>query len=145
MTCIQSRHYVISPVDRGYSGHWRQSLFLYILWLHIDGLVQGRRNSSALAMELRLSITNPSICTWCMNQTIQPSAVITRPNMVRYCINNCRNWGRISNRCWTHKDTPYIAVTGALWGVFCELCVTNDHVITAPHHTFKKSDLHHVM
>ena len=29
---------------------------------HIDGLVQERRNSSALAMELRLSCTNPSIC-----------------------------------------------------------------------------------
>ena len=27
--------------------------------IHIDGLVQGRRNSSALAMELRLSCTNP--------------------------------------------------------------------------------------
>ena len=30
-------------------------------YLHIDGLVQERRNSSALAMELRLSCTNPSI------------------------------------------------------------------------------------
>ena len=29
---------------------------------HIDGLVQERRNSSALAMELHLSCTNPSIC-----------------------------------------------------------------------------------
>ena len=29
---------------------------------HIDGLVQERCNSSALAMELRLSCTNPSIC-----------------------------------------------------------------------------------
>ena len=28
---------------------------------HSDGLVQERRNSSALAMELRLSYTNPSI------------------------------------------------------------------------------------
>ena len=28
---------------------------------HIDGFVQERRNSSALAMELRLSCTNPSI------------------------------------------------------------------------------------
>ena len=28
----------------------------------IDGLVQERRNSSALAMELRLSCINPSIC-----------------------------------------------------------------------------------
>ena len=35
-----------------------------IVWLsecHIDGLVQERRNSSALAMELRLSCTNLSI------------------------------------------------------------------------------------
>ena len=31
---------------------------------YIDGLVQERRNSSALAMELRLSCTNPSICEW---------------------------------------------------------------------------------
>ena len=30
------------------------------LWLQIDGLVQERRNSSALAMELRLSCTNSS-------------------------------------------------------------------------------------
>ena len=30
---------------------------------NIDGLVQERRNSSVLAMELRLSCTNPSI--WC--------------------------------------------------------------------------------
>ena len=32
--------------------------------LYIDGLVQERRNSSALAMELRLSCTNPSIYTY---------------------------------------------------------------------------------
>ena len=29
---------------------------------HLDGLVQERRNSSALAVELRLSCINPSIC-----------------------------------------------------------------------------------
>ena len=29
---------------------------------HIDGLVQERRNSSALAMELRFSYINPPIC-----------------------------------------------------------------------------------
>ena len=33
---------------------------------YIDGLVQERCNSSALAMELRLSCTNPSIC-WQVN------------------------------------------------------------------------------
>ena len=37
--------------------------------LHIDGLVQGRRNSSALAMELRLSCTNPSI--WYVNNGVK--------------------------------------------------------------------------
>ena len=35
---------------------------LYWNGSHFDGLVQERRNSSALAMELRLSCTNPSIC-----------------------------------------------------------------------------------
>ena len=33
-------------------------------YIHIDGLVQERCNSSALAMELRLSCTNPSISSW---------------------------------------------------------------------------------
>ena len=33
-----------------------------VVWYHIDGLVQERRNSSALAMELRLSCINPLIC-----------------------------------------------------------------------------------
>ena len=32
------------------------------LHVHIDGLVQERRNSSALAIELRLTCTNPSLC-----------------------------------------------------------------------------------
>ena len=30
--------------------------------VYIDGLVQERHNSSVLAMELRLSCANPSIC-----------------------------------------------------------------------------------
>ena len=34
---------------------------------HIDGLVQERRNSSALLMELRLSYTNPSISNFVFN------------------------------------------------------------------------------
>ena len=31
------------------------------MYIYIDGLVQERRNSIAIAMELRLSSTNPSI------------------------------------------------------------------------------------
>ena len=51
---------------------------------------------------------------------IQLSAVITWSNIVRYYINNYRNWGRISIRCWVHKNIPYLTLTGELWGVFCE-------------------------
>ena len=36
----------------------------YSHFCHIDGLVQERHNSSVLAMELRLSCINPSICHW---------------------------------------------------------------------------------
>ena len=43
---------------------WFWEFYITLLWLfnnhEIDGLVQERRNSSALAMELRLSYTNPS-------------------------------------------------------------------------------------
>ena len=35
---------------------------IYDTGKHIDGLVQERRNSSALVMELRLACTNPLIC-----------------------------------------------------------------------------------
>ena len=37
---------------------------------------------------------------------IQSSTVITLSNIVRSCINNCRNWGRISIRCWIHNRHP---------------------------------------
>ena len=37
----------------------------------IDGLVQERCNSSVLAMELRLSCTNPSKCTWFMKKYLK--------------------------------------------------------------------------
>ena len=41
--------------------YWDEGYLDETWWDHIDGLVQERRNSSALAMELRLSCTNPSI------------------------------------------------------------------------------------
>ena len=41
---------------------------------YIDGLVQERRNSSASAMELRLSCTNQSICTCTLNSQKRPIA-----------------------------------------------------------------------
>ena len=66
---------------------------------------------------------------------LQSSAVITRSNIVRYCINDCRNSGGISIGCGSMKDTPYLAQTGKLWGVFCEYFWEIDGVLTAPHST----------
>ena len=39
----------------------RINVWARFIMLHIDGLVQERRNSSALAIELRLSCINPSM------------------------------------------------------------------------------------
>ena len=38
--------------------------------------------------------------------SLQSSAIIMRSNILRYCINNCRNWGRTTIRCWIHKTHP---------------------------------------
>ena len=68
--------------------------------------------------------------------TIKSSAVITRCNIVKYCINNCRNWGRISIRCWILKRHPIVWGV-LLWGPYLALTgcllLISDHVITAPH------------
>ena len=45
------------------------------------------------------------IVRFCCN--IQSSADITRSNIVRYCINNCRNSGRMSIRCWISQKTSH--------------------------------------
>ena len=47
---------------------------------------------------------------------IQSSAVITRSNIVRYCINDYRNRGRISIRCWIHKIQPIPRPNGRIMG-----------------------------
>ena len=51
---------------------------------YIDGLVQGRCNSSALAMELRLSCTNPSTCSGNSLLPVRQSVPISEPT-VTYC------------------------------------------------------------
>ena len=65
---------------------------------------------------------------------IQSSAVITWSNVVRYFINNYRNWGRISIRCWIYKrhhiPRPHGRVMGHLLWIFFEKI---DCVITASH------------
>ena len=64
------------------------------------------------------------------NMKVHSSAVITRFNIVRYCINYYRNWGRISIRCWIKQDTPYLTQTVKIWGVICE---KTDRIIMALH------------
>ena len=44
---------------------------------------------------------------------ILSSTVTTRSNVIRYHINNYRNWSRISIRWWFHKRPPYLPLTGS--------------------------------
>ena len=50
---------------------------------------------------------------------LQSSAIITWCNIVRYYMNDYKNWGRISIRCCIHKRR-LPTLTGKLWAVFCE-------------------------
>ena len=61
---------------------------------------------------------------------IQASAIITRSNIVRYYINDYRNWGRISIRCWIHERCPIPCPNRWAMGCFCEKI---DRIIMAPH------------
>ena len=56
---------------------------------------------------------------------IQSSAIIVRPNIIRYYINNYGSWGRILIKYWIHKKKPYLALMGQLWDVFCEYLQEN--------------------
>ena len=51
---------------------------------NFDGLVQERRNSSALAMELHLSCTNPSILFWVNYAAVSSMQLLT-------------HWGRVTH------------------------------------------------
>ena len=56
-------------------GTWKLKMMGYI-----DGLVQERRNSIANALELHLSCTNPSICSW----SVMHDDVIKWKHFLRY-------------------------------------------------------------
>ena len=115
--------------------------------------MQERRNSIANALELQLSSTNPSmhgvfLSHWGLLTHIQSSAVITRSNIVRFCINNCRNWDIISIRCWIHKRHPIPRPNGRamrclLWIFVIKLTALYRHrtvyVREPSHHWFRLS------
>ena len=61
-----------------------------------------------------------SYLTWKLSKLkVQWSVLLMQSSIVRYCINNCMNSGRISKAGPT-KDTPYLTLTGELWDVFWE-------------------------
>ena len=70
------------------------------------------QNNSA-HKEMMLILQPGAIITWC---NIQSSAVIMRSNIVSYYIKDCRNWRRISNRCWIHKRHPIPHPNGQAMG-----------------------------
>ena len=75
---------------------------------------------------------------------IQWSAVITRSNIVRYMyyINDYRNWGRISIKCWTHKRHAIPRPHGRAMPVsFVNICEKIYRIITTPHCMWSSLDL----
>ena len=90
---------------------WRSGTSRFHLWaskLQIDRLVQERRNSSALAMELRLSCIDPS--KWCAVTWLKDRALeIIVPEMATRvtCPILHRHW-KIVNRNWqtAEQNTP---------------------------------------
>ena len=88
----------------------------------IDGLVQGRCNSSALAMELRLACTNPSICLCkkrCNSSVL--SLFCTKPS--KYCFDNkfCQILSSVEN--W-NQSAWYIVHQKLLTVMFIVIHVT---------------------
>ena len=73
-------------------------------WRYIDGSVQERRNLSALAMELLLSCTNPSI--WCtrmdMIRTLGSISITHRPDTF------------VMDRCLVDVDSRVFFLTGII-------------------------------
>ena len=80
---------------------WKMQL--WIQSLHIDGLVQDCRNSSALAMELLQSCTKPSI-SYCV-MTITVCIMRGRPSL-SLCLNSalCSNCQRFSSMIQSKAD-----------------------------------------
>ena len=58
---------------------------------------------------IEIGITTPGLLQ------IQSSAVTTWSNIVRYYINNYRNWSRTSIRCWIYRRHPPKSPLSLLW------------------------------
>ena len=80
--------------------------------------MQERRNSSALAMELRLSCTNPSICLLHLNLIFE------------YFGEKCANALELRLSCSKPIDISHNPpVKANVWGVSCEFRVSSTHCV----------------
>ena len=114
------------PVNSVYIARWNKMLFIGFLYDAVDG---GPGNYWWGDILYRTSNNK-----WKM----QSSVVITRSNMVTCCINNYRNWDRISIRWWNHKRRARYGVS------FVNICEKIDRVITAPRCIFKQLTEYHM-
>ena len=80
--------------------------------VYIDGLVQERRNSSVLAMELCLSRTYPSICLLTDRANEGNNVIITKLNNKTMYIYSMVHTVRMMS--WCHRNAFHVTVP--LWG-----------------------------
>ena len=72
--------------------------------MHLIKIHYQRNNKLGLLCSIGIMYLFDLACRVALQYLIvQSSAIITRSNIVRYCIDNCRNWGRTITRYWIHK------------------------------------------
>ena len=83
----------------------------------------GPRGPISCSRYLLSSLQKCSLVLWVLgvgtDTRVQSSAIITRSNLSRYYTRHCHNSGRRSDIRIT-RNIPYLALTGELWGVYCE-------------------------
>ena len=109
--CMRNPQYYISG-KRSMPVRKLESVFTCLLIISSISLtISVMGEPSNIPAEMKWYITD----TWNLHQKkkkIQSSAVITLSNIVRFYINNYRNWGGISIRCWIHKRNPLLSPDG---------------------------------
>ena len=79
------------PVDAGLATRLPSTKMMVTLQGHLDGLVQERRNSNALAMELCLSSTKPLILHWYKLFRAEISSYFNAHIILGYIVHPCPN------------------------------------------------------
>ena len=64
-------------------------------------------------------------CSPCCSKYLHSGAVITQPNNIQHCIQYFSYWAENKPEFVFTTDTPYLALTGEVWGVYCMEFGTN--------------------